>query len=99
MFTIEKLSSHHDRRDFDCGVEDLNSYLRRHSSQHERKGIGRTYVATKDDDAHVVGYYLQRLIDGQRHEADRHAVRTALNTSVLVTGERAVAIRWQRFRR
>jgi predicted GNAT family N-acyltransferase len=57
MFTIEKLSSHHDRRDFDCGVEDLNSYLRRYSSQHERKGIGRTYVATNDDDTRVLGYY------------------------------------------
>jgi predicted GNAT family N-acyltransferase len=56
MFTIEKLSSHHDRRDFDCGVEDLNSYLRRYSSQHERKGIGRTYIATKDG-TNVLGYY------------------------------------------
>jgi hypothetical protein len=35
---------------------------------------------------------LQRLIDGNAGEADRDAVRTALNTGVLVTGERAVAI-------
>jgi tetratricopeptide (TPR) repeat protein len=35
---------------------------------------------------------LQRLIDGNAVEADRDAVRTALNTGVLVTGERAVAI-------
>ena len=35
---------------------------------------------------------LQRLIDGNTSEADRDAVRTALNTGVLVTGERAVAI-------
>jgi len=35
---------------------------------------------------------LQRLIDGNAAEADRDAVRTALNTGVLVTGERAVAI-------
>src|SRR5678815_2008507 len=35
---------------------------------------------------------LQRLIDGNADEADRDAVRTALNTGVLVTGERAVAI-------
>ena len=35
---------------------------------------------------------LQRLIDGNASEADRDAVRTALNTGVLVTGERAVAI-------
>src|SRR6185503_12887146 len=35
---------------------------------------------------------LQRLIDGNAGEADRDAVRTALNTGLLVTGERAVAI-------
>ena len=35
---------------------------------------------------------LQRLIDGNAGEADRDAVRMALNTGVLVTGERAVAI-------
>lgn len=35
---------------------------------------------------------LQRLIDGNAGEADRDAVRTALNTGMLVTGERAVAI-------
>lgn len=37
---------------------------------------------------------LQRLIDGNDDEADRNAVRMALNTGALaiVTGERAVAI-------
>jgi len=57
MITIEKLSPHHERRSFDCGVEELNSYLQKYSNQHERKGIGRTYVATKDNDARVLGYY------------------------------------------
>ena len=57
MIIIEGLSPHHDRRDFDCGVEELNSYLQRYSGQHERKGIGRTYVATKRDEKRVVGYY------------------------------------------
>ena len=57
MITVGRLSSHHDRRDFDCGVEELNSYLQRYSSQHERKGIARTYVATRDDDPRVLGYH------------------------------------------
>ena len=57
MFTIGRLSSHHDRRDFDCGVEVLNSYLQRYSSQHERIGIARTYVAIREDDPRVLGYY------------------------------------------
>jgi predicted GNAT family N-acyltransferase len=57
MITIEQLSSHHNRQDFDCGVEELNSYLQRYSGQHERKSIGRTYVATKKNDDRVIGYY------------------------------------------
>ncbi len=57
MFTTEKLSSHHQRHAFNCGVEELNSYLQRYSGQHERKGMGRTYVATKDNDSRVLGYY------------------------------------------
>ena len=57
MIIIEKFSSHHDRRSFDCGVEELNTYLQRYSGQHERKGMGRTYVATQEADARVIGYY------------------------------------------
>jgi predicted GNAT family N-acyltransferase len=57
MIIIEGLSPHHDRRDFDCGVEELNSYLQRYSGQHERKGIGRTYVARKNEERRVLGYY------------------------------------------
>src|SRR5215204_2384018 len=57
MITIERLSPHHDRHNFDCGVEELNSYLQRYSSQHERKGIGRTYVATEHGETLVLGYY------------------------------------------
>ena len=57
MILIEKLSTHHERRHFDCGVEELNTYLVKYSGQHERKGIGRTYVATTDRDSHVLGYY------------------------------------------
>src|SRR5215813_7837676 len=41
---------------------------------------------------HELKAALQRLIDGNAGEADRDAVRTALNAGVLVTGDRAVAI-------
>jgi predicted GNAT family N-acyltransferase len=57
MITIEQLSSHHNCRDFDCGVEELNSFLQKYSGQHERKGVGRTYVATKENDDYVIGFY------------------------------------------
>ena len=54
---IERLSGQHDRSKFDCGVEELNVYLQKYSSQHQKKGVGRTYVATEQDAARVYGYY------------------------------------------
>jgi hypothetical protein len=57
MILIEKLSTYHERQHFDCGVEELNRYLLKYAGQHERKGMGRTYVATTDGDASVLGYY------------------------------------------
>ena len=54
---IERLSSNHHRNAFDCGVEDLNVYLQKYASQHQRKGVGRTYVVTEDDAEQVLGYY------------------------------------------
>jgi GNAT superfamily N-acetyltransferase len=56
-FVIEKLSSRHDRSAFDCGVEELNAYLRKYSGQHERRGISRTYVAVEEREKPALGYY------------------------------------------
>lgn len=54
---IERLSSPHDRSEFDCGVGELNVYLQKYASQHQKKGVGRTYVATEEGAARVLGYY------------------------------------------
>jgi hypothetical protein len=79
---IEQLSSHHERRSFDCGVEELNSYLQRYSGQHERKGMGRTYVAVEDDEARVLGYYTisssSVAFDTVPENLPRHPVPVAL---------------------
>jgi ribosomal protein S18 acetylase RimI-like enzyme len=57
MVTIEKLSSRHDRSGFDCGSEALNAYLKQYAGQHERKGMGRTYVAVDEGEERVLGHY------------------------------------------
>ena len=94
MITIERLSSHHDRRDFDCGVAELNSYLLKYSGQHEQKGIGRTYVATENDDTRVLGYYTISssgvAFDVVSENLPRHPVPVALigRLAVDVTARR-----------
>lgn len=57
MYTIERLSSSHNRNSFDCGDDGLNDYLRQYAGQHDRKGLGRTYVAVESGSEAVKGYY------------------------------------------
>lgn len=40
---------------FDCGVEELNTYLKRFAKKNDKLGIGRTYVLLKN--ARVLGFY------------------------------------------
>lgn len=52
---IEPLSARHDRRDFSCGAEALDEYLRRYARQHAAANISRSYVAAEG--AAIRGYY------------------------------------------
>ena len=54
---IEPLGRKHDRSDFDCGRESLNTFLSRHATQNARKDISRTYVYLPADSNVVTGYY------------------------------------------
>jgi GNAT superfamily N-acetyltransferase len=55
--SIEPLAARHQREGFDCGEESLNRYLRQYASQHQKKNIGRIYVAVETEENRVVGYY------------------------------------------
>lgn len=49
------LDLHHDVDSFDCGIEQLNNYLRNFALTNNQNGSARTYVTTKT--GKVVGYY------------------------------------------
>ena len=53
--SIEKLRRDHPIDAFDCGQEDLNSWLRKHALQNQGAGAAQTYVGLAGDV--VVGYY------------------------------------------
>ena len=55
QFSIEPLSSAHERGDFDCGVEDLNRFLKQYAFQNQKKHFVRTYVGLHD--GKIIGYY------------------------------------------
>jgi GNAT superfamily N-acetyltransferase len=55
-FAVELLAKH-DRSQFDCGVEELNRYLRQQASQDMRTKVATCYVATDRATGIVAGYY------------------------------------------
>ncbi len=56
-WVIQRLASHHDRRQFDCGNPALDDWLRLRAGQFERRDLARVYVAAKPGDTVVAGYY------------------------------------------
>lgn len=56
-FRVEPLSKKHDRQGFDCGDESLNLFLKRFARQNAEKGLGRTFVAVRNNDPKIYGYY------------------------------------------
>ncbi|EKD73849.1 MAG: GCN5-related N-acetyltransferase, partial [uncultured bacterium] len=59
---IEQLDTTlHDRKSFDCGVDELNIFLKQHANQNQSKNMSKTYVAvvavSADDHKKIYGYY------------------------------------------
>ena len=55
---IEKLGRGHDRKSFDCGIPELNEYLRRFARQNEAAGISQHFVALSSlGSREIHGYY------------------------------------------
>jgi len=51
----------HDLKSFDCGVEELNVFLKQHANQNQIKNISKTYIAvvavSADEHKEIYGYY------------------------------------------
>lgn len=57
-WNFASLEKKHNRKDFDCGNEELNNYLKRYARQNDKLSINKTFVAVKPDTPLVVdGYY------------------------------------------
>lgn len=56
-WVIENLTTKHNRKSFDCGHDQLNSYLHQFANQNEKKNVSKHYVATYLNDKNVIGYY------------------------------------------
>jgi len=48
-------SKKHNREDFDCGVESLNTYIARFAKQDHKRDLSRTFVLAEEKQ--IIGYY------------------------------------------
>lgn len=48
--------SRHGRKDFDCGTERLNNYLRLTAKKQQKADLTRVYVVTREGESQVLGY-------------------------------------------
>lgn len=64
MFEIVPLSGDHERSGFDCGIPELNVFLKATARQHTTKGISRTFVMIdQDSPSTVIGFFTLTLCE------------------------------------
>lgn len=64
MLKIESLSREHDRAAFDCGVTELNAFLKATARQHGEKGLSRTFALIDSDKPDVIlGFFSLALCE------------------------------------
>jgi GNAT superfamily N-acetyltransferase len=55
------------RESFDCGIPELNEYLKKYAKQNDKRGIAKTFVAiTEFDNPDVAGYYSVSMAEIKR---------------------------------
>ena len=54
---IELLDKKHNRKDFDCGKELLNDYLKNQASQDVKRKLSACFVLTENETRVIQGYY------------------------------------------
>jgi GNAT superfamily N-acetyltransferase len=66
---VHPLTGSHERQAFDCGRVELNDWLRQVASQHQKKGLSKTFVAVRDDEpARICAYYVLTLAELDTHQ-------------------------------
>lgn len=94
MFVIEALKGH-DRSEFDCGVEELNRYLRERATQDMKRRLNRVFVATEEGSSRIIGYYTlaatiieaQKLPPEHAKRLPRYPIPAALLGKLAVDNE------------
>jgi len=93
----ELLTSHHNISNFNCGVQDLDHWLKKRSIKSQARNNAKVYVVTDSDTEQVVGYYAIAMGSVQRESAIGSFRRNSPNPiPILVLARLGVHIQYQR---
>lgn len=58
MLIVERLSTQHDKKGFDCGNDLLNRFLQQFAKQYSQKGLSQTHVLIDSENpTQILGFY------------------------------------------
>lgn len=60
--------SEHNRNDFDCGIPELDIFLKQQAAQKDRDHKAKTYVALANDGKTIMGYFTLAMVRLEWHE-------------------------------
>ncbi len=58
---VERLTKSHDRTSFDCGVEELNDFLKTKARKHADQNVSVTWVAVERRESKILGFITATL--------------------------------------
>jgi len=92
LWIIERLARRHDRSVFQCGQPSLDDWLKLRATQFEKKDLARTYVAVRQHESVVQGYYAisNHRVSFNALPADQAKGLPRLDVPVILIGRLAV---------
>ena len=98
MVKIEVLNKTHDRDNFDCGVQELNQYLKKIARQHTVKGISKSFVLLESaQPTQILGFFTLTFCEVQASDLPaKHAKKYPSKIPAAKLGRLAVSKNVQR---
>jgi len=89
---VEPISRHHDRKQFDCGDDEVNRFLREQALQDHEKDMSRTMVLIDDavDQTRVTGYHTLAMSQVRQEEIPKDKPKIKRSIPVVLLGQLGV---------
>jgi GNAT superfamily N-acetyltransferase len=89
---IEPISRHHDRKQFDCGDDEVNRFLSEQALQDHEKDMSRTMVLIDDavDQTRIIGYHTLAMSQVRQEDIPKDKPKIKRSIPVVLLGQLGV---------